>query len=116
MEKEQIRRGQEVERSAFEIISKEDRNYTLFSEKYKKEYQVKIYTYGIELNVSDIIEMPDEMTICDKGHSVLTERLIQFCEPNNNMSIPKDFNIELDYAYVTYKSTGEKILVQRCYG
>lgn len=107
----------EVERSKFEVTEVTDRNYTLFSEKYQKSWQVKINIYGVtKFQVGDVLELPDEMTIYNSGHDVLTERLLQFCLPNDNMSIPKGFNIELDYAYVTYKDTNERILIQRCYG
>ena len=117
MKKSLVRRGEEVKRSKFTVKTVDGNRYELYSHEYDLSYALKIYFYGIEkLNVGDEIELPNCMLIVDEGRPLFSNRLLQFCEPNDRMAIPIDFNIELDYAYITYKKTGLRVLIQRCYG
>lgn len=117
MEKSSLRRGEEVKRSKFAVKTVIGSRYELYSHEYNLNYKVTIYFYDIEkLNVGDEIELPDCMLIEDTKRPLFSNRLLQFCEPDDRMAIPKGFNIELDYAYITYQKTGEKVLIQRCYG
>ena len=111
MDKISIKRGKFTVKSVFM------NRYELYSHEYDLNYAITIYFYGVEkVSCGDILELPDYMLIEDENKPLFSNRLLQFCEPNDIMAIPKDFNIELDYAYITYKETGKKVLVQRCYG
>ena len=111
MDKTSIKRGK------FTVKSVNKNQYELYSHEYDLSYALTIHFYGIEkATVGDTLELPNCMLIVDEGRPLFSNRLLQFCEPNDIMAIPKDFNIELDYAYITYKETGKKVLVQRCYG
>lgn len=117
MEKTNIVRGKEVERSDFTVKTACGSHYELYSRKYDLNYGVTIFFYGVEkVSVGDIIELPDYMLKMSENRRLFSNRQLQFCEPNDRISIPKDFNVELDYAYITYQKTGERKLVQRCYG
>ena len=117
MEKSLVRIGEEIKRSKFTVKTVNGSRYELYSHEYNLNYDVTIYFYGIEkATVGDTLELPNCMLIVDEGRPLFSNGLLQFCEPNDRMAIPKDFNIELDYAYITYKKTGEKVLIQRCYG
>ncbi|MBR2024551.1 MAG: hypothetical protein IKA02_01940 [Clostridia bacterium] len=115
--KKPIRRGEEVQRSKFTVKTVNDGRYELYSHEYDINYVVTIRFYGIiKLSVGDVIELPDYMLKDGENRPLFSNRLLQFCEVNDRMAIPKKFNVELDYAYVTYKDTDERTLIQRCYG
>ena len=117
MEKTNIVRDKEVKRSKFTVKTTCGCHYELYSHQYELNYAVTIFFYGIEkAGEGDVLEFPDYMLKSDKKRPLFSNRLLQFCEPNDRMAIPKDFNIELDYAYITYKKTDERKLIQRCYG
>lgn len=117
MKKPVLRRDKEVERGKFTVKSVDGNRYELYSQRYDLSYALKIYFYGIEkASEGDVLEIPDYMLKADEDKALFSNRLLQFCEPNDRMAIPIDFNIELDYAYITYKKTGLRVLMQRCYG
>lgn len=113
------RHGFPVERSIFTVerVEEFDR-YVLFSSKYQRNYEVNIYLYD---NVKcpeagDILELPDCMLRMDEGYVVFSNKQLQFGLPNDNIAIPAGFNIEDDYAYITYRKDNKRELVQRLYG
>ena len=112
-----VRRREEIKRGKFTVESVDGVNYKLYSHQFDMHCTLTIFFYRIEkASEGDVLEIPDYMLKIEEGRQSFSNRLLQFCEPNDKMAIPKNFNIELDYAYITYKKTGERILIQRCYG
>jgi len=92
-------------------------SYVLFSLEYSKEFEMKILFYSVkELSVGDILELPYCMLRMDESHPLFTNSFLCLGKPNKKMAIPKDFDINEDYAYVTYAKTNKKVKLQRYYG
>ena len=117
MEKPVLRRDKEVERGKFTVKSAQGNRYVIYSHEYDRDYELTINFIKIKKpEANDELELPDCMLKSSDNRPMFTNRLLQFCEPNDRMAIPQNFNIQLDYAYITYKSTGKTELIQRCYG
>jgi ACT domain-containing protein len=70
---------QDIERSIYTVTEKGRCGaYTLYSEKYEREYSVKIKFYNVDkAEVGDILELPDYMTIMDQGKPMFSNKLLQ---------------------------------------
>ncbi len=109
-----------VERSTFLIVEKKDfGRYVLLSEKYKKRFELHINWLendSLEPAVGDELELPDSMLYEDIGRPIFSNHVLSFGLPYDDVAFPESFNIEEDYAYLTYKRTSKRILIQRFYG
>ena len=110
-----------VERSIFIVTKIKEYNcYAMFSEKYNRSFEVGINWLAEDKlkrpDVGDLFELPDCMLYEDTGRPIFSIQELSFGLPGDNVALPKDFNIEEDYAYLTYKLSKERVLLQRYYG
>ena len=107
-----------AERSAFYVREVgEHGSYRLFSEKYDRAISMVIAFIGVGApDVGARIEMPDGMLRMEEGAALFTCRFLSFAKPSEKHTIPEGFDIEEDYAYITYRDGEERVLLQRVYG
>ena len=108
-----------IARSQFVFTAKDEYGYyVLFSEKYGKRFKTGMDFYdGLAApEVGDIIELPDCMLYEYAGRPMFSVHELYFGLPNKDVAVPQQFNIEEDYAYITYKKTNRRLLLQRFYG
>lgn len=110
-----------VARSVFTVRAiKEYGKYILFSEKYKKSFEIHInwldHNALEKAEVGDMLELPDSMLYEDVGRPIFSNHELSFGVPRDDVAFPKDYNIEEDHAYLTYGKTMKRVLIQRFYG
>lgn len=107
-----------VDRSNFIITEKKEYNhYSLFSEKYNESFEVNFnFLDNVDRpEIDDILELPDCMLYEDIGRPMFSIHELSFGIPCDRVAIPDGFNIEEDYAYLTYKKKNKRLLLQRYY-
>ena len=119
------RRNLSCKRTRFEVVNiGEYRLYTLFSEEYHKCLELHInwlvhdtfdssgrkVQEGLEEpDLGDIFELPDRMLCYDFGKPMFSIHELSFDHPYCEDEAE-------EFAYITYKKTNKRFLIQRTYG
>ena len=89
----------------------------LFSKKHRRIITITCEFFDVEKpNVYDVLELPDSMLCYDINGRIIDNDMLCLGIPDEKAPIPKDFNIEEDYAYLIYTKTNKRVLLQRYYG
>lgn len=106
-----------VGRSYFEVLKSDSGVYELYSAKFARNFDLTISFIEVkELEEGDLIEMPDSMIFYEEGGRRFVNHQLNFGMPDSTVAIPKGFDIEEDYAYISYNKDSSKVKVQRLYG
>ena len=83
----------------------------------KKTIELVFEFHSIEKpSVGDVLELPDIMLYYYENGVKTQNQMLCFGVPDKNLSVPEDFNIQEDYAFIIYTKTNNRVLMQRYYG
>lgn len=83
----------------------------------KKTIKLILEFYSIEKpSVGDVLELPDSMLYFFENGMVMRNHQLYFGLPEETPTGPEGFNIQEDYAFITYTKTNDRVLMQRYYG